>query len=68
MLGEVDNLDPNKFIVDLSLTPYYEDSFKKQSINFVYLAYVILTFIFGLLLFLLNLNPIKQKFKIKSKN
>lgn len=67
-LGESDNLDPNKFMVDVSLTPYYVDNFNQQSINFVYLAYVILTFIFGLLLFLLNLNPIKQNFKIKSKN
>ena len=67
-LGEVDNLDPNKFIVDLSLTPYYEDSFKKQSINFVYLVYVFLTFIFGLLLFILNLSAIKLRFKLKSNN
>ena len=67
-LGEVDNLDPNKFIVKLSLTPYYEDTFKKQSINFVYLIYVILTFIFGLLLFILNLSTIKLRFKLKSNN
>ena len=67
-LGEVDNLDPNKFIVDLSLTPYYEDSFKKQSINFVYLVYVFLTFIFVLLLFILNLSAIKLRFKLKSNN
>tara|TARA_Y200000002_G_scaffold307983_1_gene264153 strand:- start:356 stop:1198 length:843 start_codon:yes stop_codon:yes gene_type:complete len=67
-LGEVDNLDPNKFIVKLSLTPYYEDTLKKQSINFVYLIYVILTFVFGLLLFLLNLSAIKLRFKLKSIN
>ncbi len=65
-LGDVEKIDPNKFIVDISLTPYYVDSFKQQSINFVYLAYVFLTFIFGLLLFLLNLSVIKLRFKLKS--
>jgi len=60
--------DLSKFTVDISLTPYYEDTFKKQSINSVYLVYVILTFLLGLVLFILNLSDIKLRFKFKSNN
>lgn len=67
-LTDTKKLDLSKFTVDISLTPYYEDTFKKQSINSVYLVYVILTFLLGLLLFILNLSDIKLRFKFKSNN
>ena len=59
-LGEKDFTEANNFKIDISLTPYYDDIYSNYSLNFVYIIYVFLSFIFALTLIFLNLKSIKK--------
>ncbi len=67
-LGEKDFTEENNFKIDISLTPYYDDIYSNYSLNFGYIIYVFLTFIFAVTLIFLNLKSIKKTINPNLKN
>jgi len=63
-LDKVSDID--KFDLDISITPYYEDTYNDSKLNTVYLIYVILVFLIGIFLILFNFSSISQKININN--
>lgn len=67
-LGEKNYTSKDNFKIDISIFPYYEDTYSEYSLNFVYIIYVFLSFIFAVILIFLNLKSIKLTINSNLKN